>query len=134
MIKHAKFMENKNLKSFIIIVIFIFILGLIIGFVVNNSRGYKGITAEEWYKEYRDETNLNQQYKEALEEANSNIDDANSNIDLANEMINEAKETSGEAYDDMQTALDSLENISTVSNVYEPIQRSEPVQNMKIRR
>jgi len=99
----------------------VFILGLIIGFIISSSRGYENMTAEEWYRAYRREANLNLEFKDALEEANNNINDANSNIDLANEMINEAKEASGESYDDMQSALDSLEEIYGVTSVSEPM-------------
>lgn len=67
-----------------------------------------------WFKyeklkaENRELQNEVENYQQALDEANSNIEDANSNIE-------EAKNEAGGDYDDMESALESLETVDTVS-------------------
>lgn len=89
-----------------------FLPGVIIGIIIvaifwgiGKHGKYEGQTAEDWFNEYDycegslydSETNLND-YRDALDEANNNIE--------------EAKIYSGSSYDDMEYALYNLDTVS----------------------
>lgn len=62
-----------------------------------HKQKFEGMTAEEWFNEY-DETEYQlRQTRDALDQANSNIEDA--------------KYYTWESYDDMGEALDNLETV-----------------------
>lgn len=97
-------MEENNNQIWIIVVL----VGVLIWAIFFHQNTYEGQTAEEWFDEYDYQVSQNEEYKNALEEANSNID-------VANSMIENAKWYSWESYEEMGDALDSLETIDTVS-------------------
>lgn len=63
-----------------------------------HKQKYDGQTAEQWFNDYDSEVSLNEDYKNALQDANSNIE--------------EAKSSAWETYDDMGNALDRLDTVS----------------------
>lgn len=95
------------------------IIGWIVGIIViwfifssfGNIGKYEGMTAEEWFNEYDASEVQVQDLKDALQQANSNIEDANYVID-------NAKSYEGASYDDMVDALNSLDTLDTVDEPY----------------
>lgn len=86
-------MKNKNILIFILIIAF-------------------GMLWFKYDKLKKENFNLNDEienYNQALNEANDNIEQANSNIE-------DAQGYAGESYDDMESALENLETVDTVSN------------------
>lgn len=75
----------------------ILIFGAVIWFLSNQGK-YEGETAEYWYNAYDESESRIQDYKDALEQANTNIDDA--------------KYSAWESYEEMGDALDGLETVN----------------------
>ncbi len=104
-------MEEENKGGWIGTVSGIVIGALIVYFIFEGSGKYEGRTSEEWFNAYDEETGRTEELQNALEEANSNIEEANYTI-------NSAKSYAWEPYDDMGYALESLEEIESVSEPY----------------
>lgn len=88
------------------------IIALLVGALVwalfFHKDTYEGQTAEEWFNQYDYQVEYNERLKEALEEANNNIEEANDEIEGA-------KWYAWESYEDMGDALDGLDTVDTVS-------------------
>lgn len=73
------------------------LIGIIFWALFLHKQKYEDMTAEEWFNEYDEAQSQLESTKEALDQANSNIE--------------EAKYYAWESYDDMGYALDNLETV-----------------------
>jgi len=96
--------ENNEPKGWLTIIL---VIALIWAIFFHKDK-YEGQTAEEWFNYYDYEVAINDELRDALQEANYNIEEANS-------MIDDAKWYAWESYEEMGEALDSLDNVETVS-------------------
>ncbi len=86
-------MEEENNNGWVITIL---IIVLIWAIFIHKDK-YEGYTAEEWFYEYDYEVSVNDNLRNALEEANLNIDIA--------------KLYAWSSYDDMGNALDGLQTV-----------------------
>lgn len=73
------------------------LIGITFWALFLHKQKYEDMTAEEWFNEYDEAQSQLESTKEALDQANSNIE--------------EAKYYAWESYDDMGYALDNLETV-----------------------
>ncbi len=100
-------MEDKKNKVLLITTIVLVVIIFIQLGRINNLQEAN----QEWQDEVYTLEDLNDDYSDALDEANTNIEQANSSIE-------NAQYYAWETYEDMGYALENLETVETVDEPY----------------
>lgn len=95
-------------------VIFVFALLFFI-FILFSSiyrQKFEGRTAEEWYETFVQESTINVQTNSKIADLENELEDYKNALEEANSTISKAKYHAWESYDEMGEALDNLETVN----------------------